>query len=133
MHKKTFLGKVNVDVLPERGLIVELYDEDGRKLPPESLSQGEQQLYISCLLKAILDESITELPVFIDSPLARLDEEHKDSILCHYYPNLASQVVIFALNSEISSHKLKAIQNQVAKTYLLRNDGNVTRITKRYF
>lgn len=133
MHKKDFVGRADVAVLPESGLIVELYDKDNQKLPPESLSQGEQQLYISCLLKAILGESITELPAFIDSPLARLDEEHKDNILRYYYPNLASQVVIFALNSEISTHKLKEIQHRVAQTYLLRNDGNVSAIKEGYF
>ncbi len=134
MHKDDFISKAKVRILPgDDGLAVELYDADKQKLAPESLSKGEQQIYISCLLKSILEESVIELPVFIDTPLARLDEEHKNNIMHYYYPNLASQVVIFATNSEISGRKLRDMQNNVTKTYLLNNVNNVTQITEGYF
>jgi DNA sulfur modification protein DndD len=134
MHKKDFINKVEVSILPEKaGLAVDLYDSNNDKIPPEALSSGEKQLYISCLLKAILHESVTELPVFIDTPLGRLDKEHKDNILRYYYPNLTSQVVIFPTNEEIGHNRLSMIKNKVHKTYLLKNSNNKTQIEEGYF
>ncbi|MDM8554679.1 DNA sulfur modification protein DndD [Desulfococcaceae bacterium HSG7] len=134
MHKDDFIDKAEVFILPNNdGLAVELYDSDSQKIAQSDLSKGEQQLYISCLLKAISDESIIDLPAFIDTPLARLDEEHKQHLMHRYYPNLASQTVIFATDSEISNHRLKQIQKHVAKTYLLKNVNNKTQIIEGYF
>ena len=41
---------------------ITLYDQDDIEIRKESLSSGEKQIYISCLIKAILKESITYLP-----------------------------------------------------------------------
>jgi len=96
-------------------------------------SKGQQQIYISALLKSILSESIHELPVFIDTPLGRLDQEHRDDILAHYYPHLSNQVVIFSTNTEIRIADLPKIKDHVAKSYLLENKDRKTVIHQGYF
>jgi DNA sulfur modification protein DndD len=82
---------------------ITLRDQDANEIRKESLSSGEKQIYISCLIKAILKESVQSLPIFIDTPLGRLDDEHIKNILLYYYPDLSEQVVILSTNNEISS------------------------------
>lgn len=53
-----------------------LFGPDGQEVKKDSLSKGEQQLYASSILKALVDESGLEFPVFIDSPLQKFDKSH---------------------------------------------------------
>jgi len=133
MHKK-LIQKVKVQIIPDnKGLEVLLYNIEGNEILKDDLSKGEQQLYISSLLKSILNESISDLPVFIDTPLGRLDREHKENILDNYYPSLANQVVIFSTDDEITTGRLKRIEKIVSRTYLLENSEGNTIINPGYF
>jgi DNA sulfur modification protein DndD len=112
---------------------ITLLDQDDSEIRKESLSSGEKQIYISCLIKAILNESINSLPIFIDTPLGRLDEEHRDNITKKYYPALSQQVVLFSTNSEITPKRYKDILNNISKSYLLVNDGANTNLKTGYY
>lgn len=139
MHKlkgngNMFIAETKVDILPDdSGLKVTLYDEDGNERPKESLSQGEKQIYISSLIKAILQEAIQSFPIFIDTPLGRLDDEHIKNILLYYYPDLSEQVIILATNNEITPRRYKDIQEYVSKAYLLKNVNNKSSFQTGYF
>ncbi len=108
MHKlqtdnSRFIEETKIDILPDgKGLKVSILDADGKEVPKDSFSTGEKQIYISCLIKAILKESIQNFPIFIDTPLGRLDHEHIENILKEYYPELSSQVILLATNNEIT-------------------------------
>lgn len=129
-----FISDVSIEPLPENdGLKVTLYNEDGEIIRKESLSQGEKQIYISSLIKAILSESIQNLPIFIDTPLARLDGDHIRKILLYFYPDLSEQVVLLATNNEIPPSRLKLLEHKVAKTYVLDNNNNKTSFKTGYF
>ena len=82
---------------------------------------------------AILKESVKNLPIFIDTPLGRLDEEHRDSITKKYYPALSEQVVLFSTNSEITPKRFKEISGNISKSYLLFNDGVKKKKKNGYF
>jgi DNA sulfur modification protein DndD len=139
MHKlkgngSMFIDESKVEILPDdSGLKVTLYDSDGNEKPKESLSQGEKQIYISCLVKAILHEAIQNFPIFIDTPLGRLDDEHIKNILLYYYPDLSEQVVILATNNEITPKRYKDVQQYVSKAYLLKNTNNKSSFQNGYF
>lgn len=139
MHKllsdeNKFIEDVRVTILASgQGMKVTLLDQDDNEIRKESLSSGEKQIYISCLIKAILNESVQSLPIFIDTPLGRLDEEHRDTITTKYYPSLSEQVVLFSTNSEITPKRFRDINENVAKSYLLINDGANTRFKNGYF
>lgn len=129
-----FIEGVSVTILASgQGMKVTLLDQDSNEIRKESLSSGEKQIYISCLIKAILSEAIQSLPIFIDTPLGRLDEEHRDSITKKYYPALSEQVVLFSTNSEITPKRYKEIEHSICKSYLLVNDGVNTTIEPGYF
>src|SRR5690606_32635462 len=96
-NNSKFIEDVKVTILASgQGMKITLLDQNDNEIRKESLSSGEKQIYISCLIKAILNESIQSLPIFIDTPLGRLDEEHRDSITKKYYPALSEQVVLFS-------------------------------------
>ncbi|SDT05902.1 DNA sulfur modification protein DndD [Winogradskyella sediminis] len=133
-NKSKFIEDVKVTILASgQGMKITLLDQDDNEIRKESLSSGEKQIYISCLIKAILNESIQNLPIFIDTPLGRLDEEHRDNITKKYYPALSEQVVLFSTNSEITPKRYKDISSNISKSYLLSNDGANTYLRTGYF
>lgn len=133
-NQTKFIEEVKVTILASgQGMKITLFDQDDNEIRKESLSSGEKQIYISCLIKAILKESVKNLPIFIDTPLGRLDEEHRDSITKKYYPALSEQVVLFSTNSEITPKRFKEISENISKSYLLFNDGVNSNIKTGYF
>lgn len=133
-NNSKFIEDVKVTILASgQGMKITLLDQDDNEIRKESLSSGEKQIYISCLIKAILNESIQSLPIFIDTPLGRLDEEHRDNITKKYYPSLSEQVVLFSTNSEITPKRYKDISENISKSYVLFNDGANTNLKNGYF
>lgn len=139
MHKlqtenTKFIEDTKIDILPDgKGLKVSILDSDGKEVPKDSFSTGEKQIYISCLIKAILKESIQNFPIFIDTPLGRLDHEHIENILKEYYPELSSQVILLATNNEITPKRYNSIISKVAKSYLIMNENKKSYFKPGYF
>ena len=139
MHKlqtesSRMIEETIIDILPDgKGLKISIIDSDGKEIPKESFSTGEKQIYISCLIKAILKEAIQDFPIFIDTPLGRLDHEHIENILKNYYPELSSQVVLLATNNEITPRRFNSINHKVAKSYLLINENRKSNFKNGYF
>jgi DNA sulfur modification protein DndD len=133
MHKQDLFDDVEVRILPEGGGLNVTLKKDSLEVPKEELSSGEKQIYISCLLKAILEESIVDYPVFIDTPLGRLDKDHKDSFVDKYYPFLANQVIILTTDEEVTPARKERIEHKIAKTYQLVNSDGSTQILNGYF
>lgn len=139
MHKlqtdnSRFIEETKIDILPDgKGLKVSILDADGKEVPKDSFSTGEKQIYISCLIKAILKESIQNFPIFIDTPLGRLDHEHIENILKEYYPELSSQVILLATNNEITPKRYNSIISKVAKSYLIMNENKKSYFKPGYF
>jgi DNA sulfur modification protein DndD len=129
-----FVAAVKAELLPDNdGLQVALLDKEGIVRNKETMSQGEKQIYISSLIKAILSLSVQEYPIFIDTPLGRLDHEHINNILTNYYPDLAGQVVLMVTNNEIPPARFKLMERIVAKTYLIENYNNNSKFIDGYF
>jgi DNA sulfur modification protein DndD len=120
MHKSSFVSKV--EVIIEGELIdIELYDSNDDIINKDGLSKGEQQLYATALLKALVDESNIRFPVFIDSPLQKFDQEHARNIIVDFYPNISSQVVIFPLlEKELNEKEYQWLLPRIGKTYLIQ-------------
>ncbi|WP_035090303.1 AAA family ATPase, partial [Aquimarina macrocephali] len=80
MHKNDFIIDVRVNI-KEDIMDIDLLDKEGNVIDKDSLSKGEQQLYATALLKALVDESGIKFPVFIDSPLQKFDKFHSKNII----------------------------------------------------
>lgn len=120
MHKQNFVDFVEVKI--DGDLIdIDLYDLGGNTINKEGLSKGEQQLYATALLKALVTESNIQFPVFIDSPLQKLDKRHAANIIREFYPSVSNQVVLFPLlEKELSEEEYGMLLPKIGKTYLIR-------------
>lgn len=126
MHKKDFIYNVRVDLTDEIIDII-LLNKKGEEISKEKLSKGEQQLYATSILKALVDESDIKFPVFIDSPLQKFDSRHSKNIITEFYPNVSDQVVIFPLlGKELSIEEYDALLPNVNSAYVIRNNAAVS-------
>jgi DNA sulfur modification protein DndD len=121
MHKSDFISRV--EVLVENDLIdIELYDKHDKEINKESLSKGEQQLYATALLKALVDESNIRFPLFVDSPLQKFDKKHAHNIVTEFYPTISEQVVLFPLlEKELSNEEYSWLLKRVNKVFLIEH------------
>ena len=126
MHKEDFIYDVRVNVLDDV-MDIDLLDKNGDVMDKNSLSKGEQQLYATALLKALVDESGIKFPVFIDSPLQKFDKYHSKNIIKEFYPAISDQVVLFPLlEKELSELEYEYLKPNVNKVFVIenRNDGS---------
>lgn len=122
MHKEDFIGRVEV-VINGEDMDIELYTADNSYINKESLSKGEQQLYATSILKALVDESGIQFPVFIDSPLQKFDKSHAEKIITEFYPKISKQVVLFPLlYKELTLDEYDIMKPLISSTYLIKND-----------
>ena len=124
MHKADFIHNVRID-LKDDIIEIELLDKAGEIISKEKLSKGEQQLYATAILNALVEESGIEFPVFIDSPLQKFDSIHSRNIITQFYPSVSKQVVIFPLlGKELSEDEYNALLPNVNRAYVIENkDG----------
>ena len=121
MHKKDFIRTVNVEISSDI-LEVHLGDRNGHKIRKEDLSKGEQQLYVTALLKSLVEESGIDFPIFVDSPLQKFDAQHAHNIITSFYPTVSKQVVILPiLNKEITEKEYELLSDNVATAYIINN------------
>lgn len=122
MHKENFIGSVKVHITDE-AMDIDLLSPSGDVIRKDSLSKGEQQLYATSLLKALVDESGLSFPVFIDSPLQKFDKSHSNKIITEFYPTISKQVVLFPLlHKELTESELEIMKPLVNASYLIKND-----------
>ena len=121
MHKSDFIHRVEVEVNDEI-IDIHLFNKKDKAILKESLSKGEQQLYATSILKALVDESNVKFPIFIDSPLQKFDKRHSKNIICEFYPNVSEQVVLFPLlEKELTENEYKTLMPKVNTTYRILN------------
>ena len=143
--KKEFLAAFNelhrkddvvdrLDIHPE-SLAISMYDKKGDQLSVEKLSSGEKEIYAISLLSALAKTSGMNLPFIIDTPLGRLDTEHRNSLVHKFFPNISHQMVIFSTDTEIGKEYYKDLEPHICATYKLGYDnvGKSTQVEEGYF
>lgn len=130
MHKTDFISKVDIAV-DDDILDINLYSKNNTLIKKESLSKGEQQLYATSLLKALVEESGIQFPVFIDSPLQKFDKSHANKIITEFYPTVSKQVILFPLlHKELTETELETMKPFVHSAFLLKNENSYSYIQK---
>lgn len=124
MHKKDFVHDIRINVY-EDVMDIDLIDNQDQIIEKDSLSKGEQQLYATALLKALVEESGIKFPVFIDSPLQKFDKYHSKNIIQEFYPSISEQVVLFPLlEKELSEKEFDLLKQNINQVYLIENKIN---------
>ena len=123
MHKADFINRIQVEIIGDI-IDIKLFDNEQFEIKKETLSKGEQQLYATAILKALVDESEVKFPIFIDSPLQKFDKKHSIKIITEFYPNISEQVVVFPLlEKELSEEEYEALLPCVRSSFIIHNDS----------
>jgi len=117
-HKKIF-EKVKVD---PKDFSVLLYDINGDEIPKEQLSAGEKQIYAIAMLWALAKTSGRPLPFIIDTPLGRLDSDHRTNLVANFFPFASHQVIVFSTNTEIDEKYFYELEPHISRAYLIDYD-----------
>ncbi len=98
LRKGALIDKVTLD---PNTYAATLTDAAGDPIPRDRLSAGEQQLFAVALLWALGAATGRSLPVVIDTPLSRLDADHRQRLIEHYLPQASHQVIVLSTDTEI--------------------------------
>ncbi|MES2096774.1 MAG: DNA sulfur modification protein DndD [Pseudomonadota bacterium] len=112
-----------------------LIDHGGREIPKSSLSAGEKQVYAIAMLWALARTSGRPLPMIIDTPLARLDLDHRTALVERYFPEASHQVIVLSTDTEIDDALLAKLGGSVSHAYRLDYDSErrATSVVPGYF
>jgi DNA sulfur modification protein DndD len=127
-RKKDALRRIRVN---PKDFSVTLYDRQNRSIPKPHLSAGEKQVYAISMLWALAKTSGRPLPIIIDTPLARLDSDHRDLLVEHYFPRASHQVVILSTDTEVDQSYFIKLRHSVAHAYRLEFDSAESGTTLR--
>ena len=132
LHKEDFIEKVSID---DDTFEVKLLDSNNDEITKDMLSKGELQIYATSLVWALAQTSGRSLPFMIDTPLARLDVEHRENLIKFFFPKTSQQTIILSTDSEINLDYYKKLQPSISKSYVM--EFNVikgkTEIRQGYF
>lgn len=106
---------------------VTLFDRHDRAVPKKELSAGEKQIYAISILWALADVSGRPLPIVIDTPLGRLDADHRSHLVERYFPHASHQVIILSTDTEIDQDYFTELQPAMSHAIRLNYDQDEVR------
>lgn len=132
-RKSDFVSRVQI--VPEENFSIRLYDGYNFLVDKTKISKGEKELVAISLIWALSKLANRELPLVIDTPLARLDSEHRQRIVENYYPFAGQQVILLSTDTEVVGDLFDLVKPNVSQTFLIQKDSvsDSTKFIKGYF
>lgn len=114
---------------------IKLWEADRKTIPKNQLSAGEKQIYAVAMLWALARTSGRPLPFMIDTPLGRLDADHRENIVQNFFPHASHQIILFSTDTEIDQRLFEKLQPYISKAYHLEYDesARTTHASTGYF
>ncbi|NYH17829.1 hypothetical protein [Paraburkholderia bryophila] len=122
LRKRKLVSRVIVDPSTYH---VKIEDGKGQELPMDRLSAGERQMLAVSVLSALIKERKGRFPVVIDTPLARLDRQHRTSLIKRFFATVSHQVIVLSTDEEVEGATHDALRPYTSKEYLLEFDDNL--------
>ncbi len=113
--------KVVKRIAIEPDCTVRLLGNGSRDLREMDASAGESQIFALALIAAIAKLAERSFPIVMDTPLARLDPEHRRNVL-RYFTETPTQVIFLSQPAEISPEYLQLVQSRISKSFRLIHD-----------
>ena len=131
-RKHGLVKRIEID---SQTFAVTLYDRQDRSIPKEELSAGEKQIYAISMLWGLAKTSGRPLPMIIDTPLGRLDSDHRHRLIEDYFPYASHQVVVLSTDTELDKQNFEMLSPHVSHAYQLVYDQieGSTNAEERYF
>lgn len=111
-HKKDLVERIAIDAECN----VKLLNQDGLDIRNYDISAGEKQIFTQALIAAVATVSGREFPMVVDTPLGRLDVEHRKGVLNHLVRR-GHQVILLSTDTEVVGEYLREIEHNVQKRY----------------
>jgi DNA sulfur modification protein DndD len=118
-RKTDLVGRV---VLDNETMAVQLLTPDDQPLVTQQLSAGERQLLAVAMLWGLARASGRPVPVVIDTPLGRLDGDHRRALVERYFPDASHQVILLSTDQEVDAGFSDLLDDSVAHRYLIGYD-----------
>lgn len=131
-NKKNLIDKIIMDPV---SLDLQYIGREGNLVEKNALSAGEKQLMVIAILWALAICSKKKLPVIIDTPLSRLDSNHRKALIKTYFPYASDQTIILSTDSEIDQKYYQLMKDAIGDEFTLQYDdeSKSTTIKKGYF
>jgi DNA sulfur modification protein DndD len=107
------------NILIDDNYNITLYEPDGHAIPKDLLSAGEKEIFAVSLLWGLTLTSGRQLPFIIDTPLGRLDSEHRGNLVMDFFQHAGDQMIIFSTDTEIDKEYFRSLQPHIARAYHL--------------
>jgi DNA sulfur modification protein DndD len=119
LHKKQMVSRVEVDPATYG---VSIVSSSGAILPMDRLSAGERQILAISVLSALIGERKGRFPVVVDTPLARLDQKHRETLINNFFAKVSHQVLVLSTDEEVHGQAYNALKPFIASEYRLDFD-----------
>lgn len=97
----------------------------GKRGPSMKTSEGGRQLIALSLIGALKRAAVRGGPVVLDSPLARLDLQHRENVLNSWVPELGSQAILLVQSGELTEGQARTIMgSRIGQAYRIRRPNN---------
>jgi len=114
--KQKLVNRVKIDPV---SFHLSIFDSTGEEFSPHQLSAGERQILAISILWGLSKASGKSLPVFIDTPLGRLDHDHRDRLVATYFHKASHQMVLLSTEEEITPTQFRTMSSWVGNIYSL--------------
>ncbi len=131
-NKSKFYEGVEIDT---EKIEIQIRTKHGDLKHQSQLSAGERQIFATALLWALADISGRPLPFIIDTPLGRLDKEHRRKLVENYFPTASHQVFLFSTDTEITEEYREILQDDISAEFHFNNSTETgkTTVSPGYF
>ena len=116
LRKRNFITDLRID---PKSFNTQLIKTNGKVIEKSALSAGEKQIYAIAMLWSLAKTSGRHLPMIVDTPLGRLDREHRDNLMKFYFPHVSHQVIILSTDTEIDDLYVNQLDEFISESYLL--------------
>lgn len=96
-----------------------LLTENGDIVDKDDLSAGEKQIFAISVLEALAKTSGRQLPMIVDTPLGRLDSQHRAKLIEGYFPRASHQMIILSTDTEVDEEFYQALSPEISRAYRL--------------
>lgn len=124
LRKRNLISRV---VVEPQTYSVSIEDVNGFTLPMERLSAGERQILAVSVLSALIRERKGRFPVVVDTPLARLDRQHREALIHRFFAKVSHQVLVLSTDEEVEGSVHVALEQHLSREYELTFDDESRR------
>ena len=121
-RKKDFAKSIKIDTST---FDLKIFERKNIEVDTNKLSAGERQLLAVAILWGLAKASKSAAPTIIDTPLGRLDSEHRLNLVEKYFPSASNQVILLSTDEEINQKYHKYIKPHLSRSYKIEFDQKI--------